>query len=217
MRGVQARAMTKHKRPTMPLHRPALAPSRFRSTSPDHCGRTLRHWCVRAMVVLQVARVLMRLRCWAWRLDSGSRRRFLSPTPAVHGARLDPEQAATFRSTSSNGEGLAPPNDGRSARRALSCSAVLRVSLAVSVPYVALSWTILERSRSRAACRWLLLKTLIPAFAVLLGLAGHRAANPRLLVLRARPRPVPAPVIEAQMGLPELLVHPPGRRRLRAR
>jgi TRAP-type mannitol/chloroaromatic compound transport system permease small subunit len=62
------------------------------------------------------------------------------------------------------------------------------VLLALSVPYVARSWTILEGSRETSGLPFVyLLKTLIPAFAFLLGLQGVAQAIRAALTL-ATPR-----------------------------
>lgn len=62
----------------------------------------------------------------------------------------------------------------------------------LSIPYVARSWTILERSRETSGLPFLyLLKTLIPLFAFLLGLQGIAQAIRAALVLsmpRQQPR-----------------------------
>jgi TRAP-type mannitol/chloroaromatic compound transport system permease small subunit len=61
----------------------------------------------------------------------------------------------------------------------------------LSVPYVARSWTILERSRETSGLPFVyLLKTLIPLFALLLGLQGIAQAIRAALVLSA-PRQQP--------------------------
>jgi TRAP-type mannitol/chloroaromatic compound transport system permease small subunit len=57
-----------------------------------------------------------------------------------------------------------------------------------SVPYVARSWALLERSRETSGLPFVyLLKTLIPLFAMLLGLQGLSQAIRAWLVLRALP------------------------------
>lgn len=63
--------------------------------------------------------------------------------------------------------------------------------LVLSAPYVARSWAILERSREASGLPFVyLLKTLIPAFALLLGLQGVAQAIRAALVLSG-PRDVP--------------------------
>ena len=58
----------------------------------------------------------------------------------------------------------------------------------LSLPYVARSWAILERSRETSGIPAVfLLKTLIPAFALLLALQGVAQAIRAVAVLRARP------------------------------
>ena len=53
------------------------------------------------------------------------------------------------------------------------------VLLWFSLPYVRRSWAILETSRETSGIPALfLLKTLIPLFALLMALAGHRAGDP---------------------------------------
>jgi TRAP-type mannitol/chloroaromatic compound transport system permease small subunit len=64
------------------------------------------------------------------------------------------------------------------------------VLLVLSVPYVTRSWAILERSRESSGLPFIyLLKTLIPAFAFLLGLQGVAQAIRAALTLAA-PRKV---------------------------
>src|SRR4029077_20075317 len=56
-----------------------------------------------------------------------------------------------------------------------------------AIPYVARSWTILERSRETSGLPFVyLLKTLIPLFAFLLGLQGMSQAIRAALVLKER-------------------------------
>jgi TRAP-type mannitol/chloroaromatic compound transport system permease small subunit len=60
------------------------------------------------------------------------------------------------------------------------------VLAALATPYVARSWTIFERSRETSGLPFVyLLKTLIPAFAFLLGLQGVAQAIRAALVLTA--------------------------------
>ena len=63
-------------------------------------------------------------------------------------------------------------------------AAVLAV---LSIPYVGRSWAILERSREASGLPFVyLLKTLIPLFAVLIGLQGVAQAIRAALVLSGR-------------------------------
>jgi TRAP-type mannitol/chloroaromatic compound transport system permease small subunit len=67
----------------------------------------------------------------------------------------------------------------------------------LSIPYVARSWSILERSREASGLPFVyLLKTLIPVFAVLIGLQGLAQAIRATLVLIAphAPPPLSSPV-----------------------
>jgi len=64
---------------------------------------------------------------------------------------------------------------------------------ALSLPYVERSWNILERSREASGLPFVyVLKTLIPVFAVLLGLQGVSQALRAGLVLAGSPAPAPA-------------------------
>src|SRR5579862_1749516 len=64
---------------------------------------------------------------------------------------------------------------------------------ALSLPYVERSWTILEGSRETSGLPFVyLLKTLIPLFALLIGLQGIAQAIRAALVL-AEPPPIPPP------------------------
>ena len=63
----------------------------------------------------------------------------------------------------------------------------------VSLPYVARSWAIFERSREGSGLPFVyLLKTLIPLFAVLIGLQGIAQAIRAALALAAPQRPLPS-------------------------
>jgi TRAP-type mannitol/chloroaromatic compound transport system permease small subunit len=71
----------------------------------------------------------------------------------------------------------------------------------LSVPYVARSWVILERSRETSGLPFVyLLKTLIPLFALLIGLQGVAQAIRAALVLSAPRRPPPFPPPQAGKG-----------------
>ena len=62
------------------------------------------------------------------------------------------------------------------------------VLLWFALPYVARSWTIMETSRETSGLPWVyLLKTLIPAFAVLMALQGVAQAIRSLSVLGTPP------------------------------
>jgi TRAP-type mannitol/chloroaromatic compound transport system permease small subunit len=63
---------------------------------------------------------------------------------------------------------------------------------ALSLPYVERSWSILERSREASGLPFVyLLKTLIPVFAVLIGLQGVAQALRAALVLAGSSAPAP--------------------------
>jgi TRAP-type mannitol/chloroaromatic compound transport system permease small subunit len=65
------------------------------------------------------------------------------------------------------------------------------VLAALSIPYVARSWVIFERSREASGLPFVyLLKTLIPLFALLIGLQGVAQAIRAALVLSAPHRPL---------------------------
>src|SRR5580692_4992545 len=67
---------------------------------------------------------------------------------------------------------------------------------ALSLPYVGRSWAILEGSRETSGLPFVyLLKTLIPLFALLIGLQGIAQAIRAALVL-AKPPPIPPPQAE---------------------
>jgi len=76
------------------------------------------------------------------------------------------------------------------------------VALALlSIPYVERSWSILERSRETSGLPFVyLLKTLIPFFALLLGLQGIAQAMRAVLVLTGEGEPLVAPPLPAGEG-----------------
>jgi TRAP-type mannitol/chloroaromatic compound transport system permease small subunit len=66
------------------------------------------------------------------------------------------------------------------------------VLTALAIPYAARSWVILERSREQSGLPFVyLLKTLIPLFALLMGLQGVAQAIRAALVLSASRAPIP--------------------------
>jgi TRAP-type mannitol/chloroaromatic compound transport system permease small subunit len=75
------------------------------------------------------------------------------------------------------------------------------VLAALSTPYVARSWVILERSRETSGLPFVyLLKTLIPLFALLIGLQGAAQAIRAALVLSGPRQPPPRPLPLAGEG-----------------
>src|SRR5882672_1682966 len=172
MRGSSPR-MTKHKRPTMPLHRrlDAIAGSIDRLTTA--VGRAVM-WCVLAMVVLQVAVVLMRYVLGVGSIWLSETILYAHATLFMGAAAWTLKQGGHVRVDIFYGE--ASPRTKAMVDllgALLLLLPFVAVLAAVSVPYVARSWTILERSRESSGLPLVfLLKTLIPAFAGLLGLQG---------------------------------------------
>jgi len=168
----------------MPLHRclEAIAGRIDRLTKA--VGRTVM-WCALAMVVVQVAVVLMRYVLGAGSIWLSETILYAHATLFMGAAAWTLQQGAHVRVDIFYGD--ASPRT--KAMVDLLGAVVLllpfvAVLAAVSLPYVARSWAIFERSREASGLPFVfMLKTLIPAFALLLGLQGIAQAIRAWLVL----------------------------------
>jgi len=177
----------------MPPHRRLAAIAGLIDRLTAAIGRTV-SWCLLAMVVVQVAVVMMR-----YLLGVGS----IWLSEAIIYAHATVFMGAAAWTLQQGGHVRVDIFYGGASRRAkaivdllgallllLPFVAVLAVA---SLPYVARSWAILERSREASGLPLVfLLKTLIPAFAVLLGLQGIAQAIRALLVLAGATEANPA-------------------------
>jgi len=137
-------------------------------------GRTVM-WCGLAMVVLQVMVVLMRY-VLASALSGSPRRSSMRMPRCSWGVSLD---AAAGRPCAGRyllcRRRAAQPGRRRPPRRGPAAAALLLRAGLVRAALCGRSWAILERSREASGLPLVfLLKTLIPVFAVLLGLQGSR-------------------------------------------
>lgn len=148
-------------------------------------------WCALAMVAVQVAVVLMRYVLGVGSIWLSETILYAHATLFMGAAAWTLQQGAHVRVDIFYGD--ASPRTKAVVDllgAVLLLLPFMAVLAAVSIPYVARSWAILERSREASGLPLVfLLKTLIPVFALLLGLQGVAQAIRAWLVLRRAAAP----------------------------
>ncbi len=174
----------------MPLHRRLAAIADRIDRLTRAVGRAVM-WCALAMVIVQVTVVLMRYVLGVGSIWLSEAILYAHATLFMGAAGWTLQQGGHVRVDIFYG-GASP----RTKALVDLLGAVLlllpfvAVLAAVSLPYVARSWAIFERSREASGLPLVfLLKTLIPAFALLLGLQGIAQTIRAWLVLRGATEP----------------------------
>ncbi len=174
----------------MPIHRHLAAVAGAIDRLTAAVGRAAM-WCALAMVIVQVTVVLMRYVLGVGSIWLAEAIIYAHATLFMGAAAWTLQQGAHVRVDIFYG-GASPRT--RAIVDLLGATLLLLPFMAVlavvSFPYVARSWAIFERSRESSGLPLVfLLKTLIPVFAILLGLQGIAQAIRAGLVLAGAPAP----------------------------